>query len=198
MNPDPNGQSEVSMLPSWPHAPMHQLSEAGTFFVTAGTYNKQNYFNNSQRLSVLHRGLLSVAQKYQWQLEAWAVFSNHYHFVAHSSPNENSATTLSLMLKELHGKTSHWLNKLDNTQGRKVWHNFWETRLTYQHSYLCRLSYTHHNPVKHGLVQNAVMYPWFSAAWFERTASPAQISRIYGMKTDLVKVRDEYEPITNW
>ena len=29
-----------------------------------------------------------VAHEFGWQLEAWAVFSNHYHFVGHS-PEEN-------------------------------------------------------------------------------------------------------------
>src|SRR5204862_392963 len=69
----------------WPHAPMHQLSENGTYFVTAGTYLKAHHFRGSDRLRVLHRGLLTVAQEYGWLFEAWAVFSNHYHFVAHSA-----------------------------------------------------------------------------------------------------------------
>ena len=29
---------------AWPHAPMHRLSEAGTYFVTAGTYLKAHHF----------------------------------------------------------------------------------------------------------------------------------------------------------
>jgi hypothetical protein len=76
----------VSMRPTipWPHAPTHQLSNRGTYFVTAGTYLKANYFYAPQRLDVLHRGLLSVTRDFSRDLEAWAVFSNHYHFVAHS------------------------------------------------------------------------------------------------------------------
>src|SRR5436190_693426 len=51
---------------SWPHAPMHQLSENGTYFVTAGTYLKAHHFRGSDRLRVLHHGLLTVAQEYGW------------------------------------------------------------------------------------------------------------------------------------
>ena len=83
----------------WPHAPLHQLSEAGTYSVTAGTYLKEHYFKDRQRVRVLHRGLLTVAQDSGWQLEAWAVFSNHYHFVGHS-PGDG-ATSLSHMLGRL-------------------------------------------------------------------------------------------------
>src|SRR5438876_10528519 len=78
----------------WPHAPLHQLSQNGTYFVTAGTYLKHHHFCGAQRLAVLHRGLLTVAEKFGWQLEAWAVFSNHYHFVAHSPSAEDGARSL--------------------------------------------------------------------------------------------------------
>jgi len=146
---------------SWPHAPLHELSARGTYFVTAGTYLKEHYLSSAERLKVLHRGLLAVAEDFGWHLEAWAVFSNHYHFVGHS-PDEG-AQNLGDMLSVLHEKTSKWINRLDDSAGRKVWHNFWETRLTYEKSYLARLNYVHQNPVRHGLVPVANQYPWCSA-----------------------------------
>jgi hypothetical protein len=103
----------------WPHAPLHQLSEAGTFFVTAGTYQKQHHFRGPQRL-------------------------------------------------------------------------------TYQKSYLARLRYTHENAVKHGLVRVANQYPWCSAAWFERTATPAQVKTIYRFKIDKLNVYDDYDVAMEW
>ena len=86
------------------------------------------------------------------------------------------------MLGLLHEKTAKWVNRLDNAAGRQVWHNFRETRLTYEKSYLARLNYTHQNAVKHHLVPLANLYPWCSAAWFERTATPAQVKTIYSFK----------------
>ena len=117
----------------WPHAPTHRLSSSGTYLVTAGTYNKEHHFSHRERLDVLQRGLLKVAAEFNWTLEAWAVFSNHYHFVAHSP--QDGATSLSTMLTVLNSKTAVWVNKLDRTSGRKVWHNFWETRLSFEKSY---------------------------------------------------------------
>ena len=182
----------------WAHAPLHQLSQRGTYFVTAGTYLKQHHFCGKQRLAVLHRGLLTVARDFNWQLEAWAVFSNHYHFVGHSPSNEDDATSLPRMLGLLHEKTAKWLNRLDGAPGRQVWFNFRETRLTYEKSYLARLKYVHHNAVKHKLVPVANQYPWCSATWFERTARPAQVKTIYGFKTDLLKIYDDYEVSAGW
>jgi putative transposase len=149
-------------------------------------------------LAVLQRGLLKLANDHGWHLEAWAVFSNHYHFVAHSPAAVSTAETLSKMLGVLHAKTAAWVNRLDEAPGRQVWHNFWETRLTYQRSYLARLNYAHYNPVKHGLVAVANQYPWCSAAWFERTASVAQVKSVYCFRIDRVHVADEFEPLDEW
>ena len=74
----------------------------------------------------------------------------------------------------------------------EVWHNFWDTRLTYQHAYLARLNYVHRNAVKHTLVPVANQYRWCSASWFERVASPAQVKTIYRMKIDRVNVPDDF------
>lgn len=176
---------------SWPHAPLHQLFTRGTYIVTAGTYGKAHHFRNRNRLNVLHRGLLSVASEFGWRLEAWSLFSNHYHFVGRA-PDEG-ADNLAQMVGYLHEKTAKWINKLDDSAGRKVWHNFWETRLTHKNSYLARLNYFHQNPVKHGLVYTANQYPWCSAGWFERAAKPAQVKTIYGFKIDKLKVLDDYD-----
>ena len=182
----------------WPHAPLHQLSQRATYFVTAGTYLKVHHFRSRQRLRVLHRGLLTVARDFGWHFEAWAVFSNHYHFVAHSPATAPDASSLPEMLSVLHTKTAGWINRLDCAPGRKIWHNYRETRLTYQRSYLTRLNYVHQNPVRHGLVPVANQYPWCSAAWFERTASAAMVKSIYRFKTNAVKVDDEFEVAGEW
>jgi len=146
-------------------------------------------------LDTLQRGLLTVAHDFGWQLEAWAVFSNHYHFVAHPSDPAKDATSLKNMLTELHRRSALWLNRVEKTLDRQIWHNFWDTRLTYQRSYFARLNYVHQNPVKHGLVPVANQYPWCSAAWFEREASPAMVRSIYRFKVDNVRLHDDFAPV---
>jgi putative transposase len=163
--------------------------------VTAGTYLKADHFRGAERLAVLQRGLLKVAADYGWRLEAWAVFSNHYHFVGHSP---EKAESLSEMLAVLHHKTANWVNRLDGANGRKVWFNFWERRLTTQRAYLARLKYVHHNAVRHGLVPVANQYPWCSAGWFERESSPAMVKSIYRFKTDLLDGADVYDVAGEW
>ncbi len=172
-----------------PHAPVHRLSEHGSYFITSGTLHKQHLFDTPAKRDLLERMLLSLARKCVWQLEAWAVLVNHYHFVARGAPD---SVPMGEFLQELHSRSAIELNRLDGVEKRAVWHNFRDTRLTYQYSYLARLNYVHRNAVKHGLVAVANAYPWCSAGWFERTACPAQVKTIYRFKIDQVRVEDDY------
>ena len=179
----------------WPYAPPHRLGQTGTYFVTASTYCKQHHFRGRERLAVLHRGLLKVAVQYGWALEAWAAFSNHYHFIARSPENPAS---LRPMLRTLHSRLAGWVNRMDDTPGRQVWFQYRETLLTFEKSYLARLNYVHRNAVHHGLVVIANRYPWCSAGWYERITDPATVESVYGFKTDSLQVEDDYEVDADW
>lgn len=188
--PSPKEQDKPTY---WPHAPTHRLTEGGTFIVTAGTYQKEHLFHGDQRLKALCSGLLKYAAKHLWRLEAWAVFPNHYHFIGHSPPAaEDGAASLRDLIADFHQHAAAWVNRLDGAQNRKVWHNYWESRLTFENSYLARLNYVHQNAVKHGLTLVANQYRWCSAAWFERTATPAQVRTIYAFKIDQLNVLDDF------
>ena len=176
-------------LTDWPHAPLHRFDESGTFMVTGGTYRKEHFFDNDRNLDLVRDTLFDVAEEFGWQLQAWAVLSNHYHFVA-VSPED--ATTLRPLVGKLHMLTAKELNRIDCTPGRQVWYQYWDSRITYEQSYLARLRYVHTNPVHHGVVQDAAAYEWCSAAWFEREAERAFAETVRSFKTDRVNVMDEF------
>jgi len=174
----------------WPHSPVHRLAEAGAYIVTAGTYLKQPIFSGRQRLEYISDQLLELAEKYGWQLQAWAAFPNHYHFVALSPARAASLTSLS---RHLHSLTTIQANRWDGTGGRKVWFQYWETELTYPESYFARLSYVHQNAVHHRIVREASVYPWCSAGRFQRRAEASFYQRVMQMKIDRVNAEDEFE-----
>lgn len=176
----------------WPHAPAHRLSPSGTFLVTAATYLKQHHFRGAERLELLRDQLLLSLRNGGWQVEAWAIFSNHYHFVAHATPQSGG---LSELLKRLHWDTAEQINARDRQTGRRVWFNFWESELTFHASYQSRLNYVHQNAVKHDLVAQANQYPWCSAHWFETTASKGQVRTIYGYGSERIKILDDFDPV---
>jgi len=177
--------------------------------VTAGTYLKQSVFRGPERLRYLCETLLEVAGQHQLQLQAWAVFPNHYHFVALSPPpvleaqaglsipkRQHAAALQNGLLvgftKHLHSVTAIQANRWDHTPGRQTWFQYWDTQLTFQRSYLARLSYVHMNAVHHGLVRVASHYPWCSAGWFQRRATTSFYETVMAMKVDRIQVSDDF------
>ena len=158
--------------------------------VTCGTYLKRPHFRGAERLGLLCEALFNLAARRQWNLQAWAVFSNHYHFVAFSPADAGS---LPAFLGELHSETAREVNRRDGTPGRRVWFQYWETRLTYQRSYLARLSYVHRNAVHHGLAPEAELYPWCSAGWFQRKAETAFYKTVTRFGVGRLRVPDDFE-----
>lgn len=176
----------------WPNAPMYRLSGKGTFIVTGSTCEKAHLFRSIPMREMLTLQLLTKAQQYGWKLEAWAVFSNHYHFVGHAMDDVRS---LRPFLNQFHAETAREVNAHDGVGDRLVWTNYRDTELTYEKSYLARLNYVHQNAVHHKLVRTARDYHFCSARWFERTASPNQVRTIYGLRTDRVRVLDDFEVV---
>jgi len=138
--------------------------------------------------------LLRLGLRYEWNLQAWAVFPNHYHFIAISERPES----LRKFVQLLHSSSALGINEIDETPGRKVWFQYWDSRITFAKSYLARLNYVHLNAVHHRVAPIAATYPWCSAGWFERTAEISFRKTIAGFKFDQVKVPDEFEVEADW
>ena len=173
----------------WPHAPLHSLHETGAYMVTAGTYQKQHFLSNQSRKTAFMNMLFEMATQYHWELQAWAVMSNHYHFIAHSP---DTAENLQEFMLRLHTLSSTDFNCEDAMPGRKVWYQFWDKRISFLKSYLPRLKYVHENPVHHGVVRDAEDYFWCSASWFRRSADKAFYSTVMSFKTDTLNVFDNF------
>jgi putative transposase len=175
----------------WPDRPVHFFVPNTMYIVTSSTVNKKHFFKGSHRLALLCDALLEVVAAYGWALQAWSVFSDHYHFIA-QSPDD--ATTLKKMIQRLHSQTSRAVNRRDGVSGRQVWFQYWDTCLTSEKSYYARLNYVHNNPVKHGLVQLAEQYSYCSAGWFKANADAAFSHYVESFPYDRISIRDDFAP----
>jgi putative transposase len=177
------------MRESWPHAPPHHFTPYGTYVITAATLQRKRLFDSSVKLDLLRDTTFKLAKNYALILQAWSFFSNHYHLVI-SFENTNAAHRD--FLRHLHRELAMGLNRIDDIPGRRVMYEFWDTRLTFEKSWLARLNYVHQNAVKHGLVPVANQYPWCSASWFETNARPGFVKSVYSFKTDRIRVPDDF------
>ncbi len=172
---------------SWPHAPSKIANGPGMYMVTSGVYLKRHLFKGEERLELLQSTIFETCLEFEFDLQAWAILSNHYHLVGFM-PTEDS---LGKMIAKLHSNSSRELNRLDQTSGRKVWHQHWRTLLTFETSYLARLNYVHNNPTKHGLGP-ANMYPFCSAHWFETKGDRSFVESVKSFKYDQLDIQDDF------
>ena len=189
MNQRMTTEQNNTVYQKWSHAPSHLFVSKAMYIITAGTYRKAMLSDSADKRDILLHALFEEAERWGWRLQAWAVMPNHYHFVAQAPEN---IEILKRMITSLHSKTAIRVNKMDGVPGRKVWFQYWDTCLTYERSYLARLHYVHHNPVKHGLVKNAEYYPWCSMAWFAREAGPEFRQTLLSFPCDDVTVEDSF------
>lgn len=173
----------------WHHRPTHVFRPQSAYILTAATLHKEHFFQGPERLRLLHNALLELAEKYEWQIQARAVFSNHYHWIGISPEN---SLTLKKFVSHLHTVTAAKINHLDGTPSRKVWFEFWDTCLTYEESYYARLKYVHQNPVHHGICNNAGDYPWCSARWFMMNAEKSFYRKIESYRIDHLNIQDDF------
>ena len=172
----------------WHHAPLHRYIPGVVYMVTAGTYGKEHFFRGDSRLQFLQDLLLESLEAYAWKPHAWACFSNHYHFLA-MAPEE---VELKRMLQGLHSKLAIAANKWDETPARKVMYQYWDRCITHDTSYYARLNYVMHNPVKHGLVEDAMDYRYCSARWFRRNNGSSFRRRVASYGYERVQEVDEF------
>jgi len=162
---------------SWPHAPSKIVKGPGMHIITSGTYQKAHLFDNSEKLKCLEEILFETALRTGWELQAWALFSNHYHLVGFCPTD--------------HGASAQYLNKLDNTPGRKVWYRCRDTMLTNEKSYLARLNYVHTNSRKH-LNIAPENYPYCSMHWFNLRADRSFFETVMSFPSNDISIEDDF------
>ena len=115
-------------MTDWHHAPIHRFGEATHFFITAGTYLKQHFYHSPEALDALQRQLFAQAKAHDCCLQAWALLSNHYHFVVQCDEGERVRE----MIARFHSESAIELNERDHAPGRRVWYQYWDKTLTFE------------------------------------------------------------------
>jgi len=176
-------------MTDWPHAPPHRTLETGTYMITSGTHRKEHFFNDHDKLTLLQNIIFDAVLQFEFNLEAWAVMSNHYHLILDTN---NTLELVKKFISKVHGLSAIEINKFDNTSKRKIWYNYWDTHISYQKSYYARLNYVNKNPVHHGIVEKAEEYHWCSEANFKYNLDPAFSRTVNSFKFDEIKVIDDF------
>jgi putative transposase len=96
---------------------------------------------------------------YDLSVVGFCLMSNHVHLVA----VPGRAESMALAFRQTHGRDASYLNGLQTTSGH-VWQGrFYSCPLDGKHLWSA-LRYTELNPVRAGMVAEAALWPWSSAA----------------------------------
>ncbi len=171
------------------HAPHHLWEPGKAYIITAGTVAKTHFMYTPQAKDAVLRSIRDTCRQSSWDLEAWAVLSNHYHFVARTS---ESSADVAALVSRIHQSSAKELNSQEGILGRRVWYQYWDTCLTFRGSYLARLRYVHFNPQRHGVCNDATGYAWCSARWLMEGVDSGFRATILSMPIERINVPDDF------
>ena len=76
-----------AMYKVYPHNPPHYFVPNAMYIVTGSVlYKKRLLFDDTRKALVLEI-LLERSAHWGWEMEAWAILENHYHFISRSPEN---------------------------------------------------------------------------------------------------------------
>ncbi len=137
-----------------PHAPHHHpphiFKNNAIYFITARTIDKNPHFNTTEKKNIFCLCLKAGLQKFEVEIFAWVLLSNHYHLLIKIDKKES----LSKFINYLHGKSSYELNKLNKIEKHKIWHQYFDRIIRSEKDFWTRFNYIHNNPIKHSYIKN--------------------------------------------
>jgi len=142
-----------------PHNPPHLFLPKTLYMLTASTYPREHLMRSPDRKMAWLESFLKAAEIYEWRVIAWVILHNHYHAIVQSP---ETAKTLSKFTGSYHKYTSRKWNDEEESKGRQVWWNYWDTCLLSEHDYYARLRYVFWNPVQHKICNRPDEYHFSS------------------------------------
>lgn len=144
------------------HNPPHLLLNETAYMLTGSCFKKQMILINKEAKRTVIKVFGKLFREYEWEQVAWAVLDNHYHFLVKAK----ESACLPRLINRAHSAIAKLLNQMDQTPGRRIWYNYWDSCITFEASLYARMNYIHYNPVKHGLVKESEEYDFCSYRYY--------------------------------
>ncbi len=158
---------------SWRRPPVWNLGSV-RYMITAACFEHAPHIGNSiERISKFEESLIAEMNEHAACIYAHVILPNHYHVLLETK----NVIQLRKALGKFHGRTSFDWNKVDDTQGRKVFHGSAETAMKSERHFQATLNYIHNNPVKHGYAKKWQDWPYSSARLYLETVGEEEALR---------------------
>jgi putative transposase len=138
-------------------APRRGNTGSGTYFITAGTFQKQQLLQSDRMARLLLDVLLGYRSQEKYLLHEFVLMPDHFHLLI------TPLLTLERALQLIKGGFSFRAKREIGFEG-EIWEkSFYDRRVRDSEEYSAFRQYIHRNPAKRGLATVPEEYPYCSA-----------------------------------
>ncbi|MGH9787411.1 MAG: REP-associated tyrosine transposase [Candidatus Acidiferrales bacterium] len=167
----------------------HKPSEGGWFFISGGTHRRSRVFKVREHCGIFLENLHFYRKKYGYDVMGYALLPDHYHLLL-ALPPEVALLPVLRDFKSAIGRQivdslksrgeEAWLRRLQIARPPQRWKDSRfkvlqadndVVRIRSEKFFHQKLDYIHANPVRHGLVERAIDYPYSSLRWYSEEGS---------------------------
>ena len=144
-------------------------TDGGTYFFTMVTYRRRHIFVDESVVNELKQAIKEVKQQSPFVIDAWVVLPDHMHCIWTLPEGDSDYSKRVGQIKSRFTRRVkerfHDSSLVTQSQKRKheqaIWQRrFWEHEIRDQMDFEKHVAYIHYNPVKHGLVNHVVDWPY--------------------------------------
>lgn len=146
----------------------------GSYFFTLVTYERQPFLANDEDVEELRRAFRQVQQRHPFKTVAGVVLPDHIHVIWTLPKHDCDFSIRWQMIKTAFSRQVPAETREDGS--KMVWQpRFFEHYLRDERDLQRHLDYIHDNPVKHGLTNSPMNWPYSSfrrfvqRGWYEET-----------------------------
>lgn len=155
----------------------------GCYFFTVVTEQRQPVLTNPDVRVALREAICIVRETLPFRIEGWVLLPDHLHAIWTLPEGDADFSTRWRLIKRHvtrtcgagYARPEYLTERRTAKQCGTFWrHRFWEHLLRGDHDFRQHLDYLHGNPLKHGLIERVVDWPWSSFhRWVRRGLYPA-------------------------
>ena len=152
--------------------------------LTFSCFRRIKLLSKDRSCAWLAQAIAIACRELNYQLWAYVLMPEHVHLIVRALEPEYDTSQLLKRIKEpvsrkavqfLKHEAPDWLSRLCVRHGDRREHHFWQPgrghdrNIVKGRTLLNMIDYTHQNPVRRRLVEQARDWKWSSAGWYEGT-----------------------------
>ncbi len=140
-----------------------------TFFFTVVTYQRNKILCHEANVALVKEAFLHVTTCHPFRIRTFVLLPDHIHCLWTLPENDNNYPMRWQLIKSYFSKRCR--NKYKGTQTASrlnkgeqgIWQRrFWKHQIRDENDLVRHIDYIHYNPVKHGLVNSPIAWPYSS------------------------------------